>query len=159
MRKPMNARMRESKGLTPEQEERCINEAAYYVDVNEVPTVNEVLELFDSDEFYADFFGSKQRQAAKRIVELCNIEYYEFFERYHNVLEDSTILANYYDLVEEDSMRESTKRTGKRRVRESSAPSDVIDALHELKSVIKQYKKTRQSILDYVINDLTEAFL
>lgn len=157
MRKPVNSRMREGSGLTPEQEERCINEAAYYIDVNEVPTVQEVLELFDSDEFYADFFGSKQGLAAKRIVELCNTEYYEFFERYHNVLEDSTILSNYYDLLEEESMRES-KRTTKRRVRESAAPSDVIDALHELKSAIKQYKN-RQSILDYVINDLTEAFL
>jgi hypothetical protein len=148
---------REAKGLTPEQEERCINEAAFYVDVREVPTVQEVLELFNDDEWYIDFFGANQIAAARRIVELSKMDYNEFFERYHNVLEDSTIVDDYYDSLEAESFEENT-RTTKRRVRESSAPSDVIDALHELKRAIKQYKN-RQSILDYVINDLTEAFL
>lgn len=152
MRKPMNSRMRESKGLTPEQERCCVNEAAYFIDAGEVPTVNELLKDFDSDDSYIECFGDAQIAAAKRIVELCKMDYDEFFERYHNMLDDSTMLADYYDSLEE------SKRTTKRRVRESAAPSDVIDALHELKSAIKQYKN-RQSILDYVINDLTEAFL
>lgn len=149
---------REAKGLTADQERCCVNEAAYFIDAGEVPTVNELLKDFDSDDSYIDCFGVNKIAAAKRIVELCKMGYDEFFERYHNMLDDSTMLADYYDNLDEYSFSESTKRTGKRRVRESSAPSDVIDALHELKRAIKQYKN-RQSILDYIINDLTEAFL
>lgn len=148
---------REAKGLTADQERCCVNEAAYFIDAGEVPTVNELLKDFDSDDSYIDCFGANQIAAAKRIVELCKMGYDEFFERYHNMLDDSTMLADYYDNLDEYSFSEST-RTRKSRVRESSAPSDVIDALHELKRAIKQYKN-RQSILDYIINDLTEAFL
>lgn len=148
---------RETTGLTPEQEERCINEAAYCVDMHVVPTVQEILEDFNSDEFYADFFGPKQRKAAERIVELCKMGYDEFFECYHNMLEDSTILGDYYDYLDEQSFEESTKRAGKRRVRES-VDADVVEALREAKRAIR-HSKNKEAALEFVLNNLSEAFL
>lgn len=147
---------REAKVLTPEQEERCINEAAFYVDVREVPTVQEVLELFNDDEWYIDFFGANQIAAARRIVELSKMDYNEFFERYHNVLEDSTIVDDYYDSLEAESFEEST-RTGKSRVKES-VDTDVVKALREAKRAIRT-SKNKDAALDFILNNLSETFL
>lgn len=149
-------KFREAKGLTPEQEERCINEAAFYVDVREVPTVQEVLELFNDDEWYIDFFGANQIAAARRIVELSKMDYNEFFERYHNVLEDSTIVDDYYDSLEAESFEEST-RTGKSRVKES-VDTDVVKALREAKRAIRT-SKNKDAALDFILNNLSETFL
>jgi hypothetical protein len=84
--------------LTPEQEERCINEALYYIDVKHCPTVDEVLEGFKSyDEWYTEFFGANKTLAAERIVQLSKMDRYEFLERFHNVLENSTIVTDFYE--------------------------------------------------------------
>lgn len=148
---------REAKGLTPEQEERCINEAAFYVDVREVPTIQEVLDLFNDDEWYIDFFGANQIAAARRIVELSKMDYNEFFERYHNILEDSTIVDDYYDSLEAESFEENTKRTAKSRVKES-VNTDVVKALHEAKRAIRA-SKNKEAALDFILNNLSETFL
>lgn len=123
-------------GLTPEQERRCVNEAAYYQDARVVPTVDEVLEDFESyDDFYADFFGSNQVKAAHRIVELSKMDYNEFFDRYHRDLEDSTIVSDYYKFLEEEQ------------------ESDVIEALHEAKRAIR-HSKNRRAARNYILNNL-----
>lgn len=88
----------ENLNLTPEQEARCINEALYYIDVKHCPTVDEVLEGFKSyDDFYSNFFGTSKTLAAERIVQLSKMDRDEFFDRYHNVLENSTIVSDYYE--------------------------------------------------------------
>lgn len=140
---------REAKGLTPEQEERCINEAAFYVDVREVPTVQEVLDLFNDDEWYIDFFGANQIEAARRIVELSKMDYKEFFERYHNVLEDSTIVADYYDSLDAESFEENTKKC---------VSSDIVAALREAKKAVRQ-SRNKEAALNYIFNSLSETFL
>jgi hypothetical protein len=122
-------------GLTPEQEIRCINEAAYFQDARAVPTVDEVLEDFEDDGFYADFFGSNQVKAAHRIVELSKMGYNEFFDRYHRYLEDSTIVSDYYKFLEEEQ------------------ESDVIEALHEAKRAIR-HSKNRIAARNYILNNL-----
>jgi hypothetical protein len=122
-------------GLTPEQEIRWINEAAYFQDARAVPTVDEVLEDFEDDGFYADFFGSNQVKAAHRIVELSKMGYNEFFDRYHRYLEDSTIVSDYYKFLEEEQ------------------ESDVIEALHEAKRAIR-HSKNRIAARNYILNNL-----
>ena len=123
-------------GLTREQEERCINEAAYYQDARVVPTVDEVMEDFESyRDYYSDFFGSKLVAAAHRIVQLSKMDYLEFFDRYHNVLEDSTIVSDYYKFLEEEQ------------------ESDVVEALHEAKRAIR-HSKNKRAARNYILNNL-----
>ena len=87
----------ENLNLTLEQEVRCINEALYYIDVKHCPTVDEVLESFKTyDKWYSEFFGANKTLAAERIVQLSKMNRYAFFERFHNVLENSTIVSDFY---------------------------------------------------------------
>jgi hypothetical protein len=79
------------------------------------------------------------------------MDYNEFFERYHNVLEDSTIVDDYYDSLEAESFEEST-RTTKRRVRES-VNADVVKALREAKRAIRA-SKNKDAALDFILNNL-----
>ena len=82
--------------------------------------------------------------------------YDEFFERYHNMLDDSTMLADYYDNLDEYSFSEST-RTRKSSVRES-VNADVVKALREAKKAIRA-SKNKDAALDFILNNLSETFL